>query len=214
MARRSYHQYCGLAHALELVGERWALLVVRELLTDPKRFTDLRNGLPRIPTNVLSTRLKELEEAGILQRRVLPRPSGAIVYELTDYGRGLEDAVLSLARWGAKSIGEPDPGDVINSSAFALGLRSVFHPDIARGVAATYEVSFGNAVVHLRVDGGAVEAREGPAEEADLRIAADAALPALLRGDLSPAEAERTGAVRLTGDTRLLEPFTAMFRLD
>jgi DNA-binding HxlR family transcriptional regulator len=214
MARRSYHQYCGLAHALELVGERWALLVVRDLLTGPKRFTDLRNGLPRIPTNVLSTRLKELEEAGIVQRRVLPRPSGSVVYELTDYGRGLEDAVLSLARWGTKSIGEPDSSDVINSSAFALGLRSAFHPDLARGVTATYEVCFGDAVVHLRVDDGAVEAQEGPADEADLRIATDAALPALLRGDLSPAEAERTGAVHLTGDTRLLEPFTAMFHLD
>jgi DNA-binding HxlR family transcriptional regulator len=214
MAPRSYHQYCGLAHALELVGERWALLVVRNLLTGPKRFTDLRNGLPRIPTNVLSTRLKELEEGGIVGRRVLPRPSGSVVYELTDYGRGLEDAVLSLARWGTKSIGEPDPSDVINSSAFALGLRSAFHPDAARGLTATYEVCFGNAVVHLRVDDGEVEAQEGPADEPDLKIATDAALPALLRGDLSPAEAERTGAVRLTGDARLLERFTAIFRLD
>jgi DNA-binding HxlR family transcriptional regulator len=214
VARRRYHQYCGLAHALELVGERWALLVVRDLLNGPKRFTDLRNGLQRIPTNVLSTRLKELEDAGVVQRRVLPRPSGAVVYELTDYGRGLEDAVLSLARWGTKSIGPPDPSDVISSSAFALGLRSAFHPDLARGVTATYEVSFANAVVHLRVDDGAVEAHEGPAEEADLRISGDSALPALLSGDLTPAEAERTGAVRLTGDTRLLEPFAAMFHLD
>jgi DNA-binding HxlR family transcriptional regulator len=214
MARRSYHEYCGLAHALELVGERWALLVVRDLLTGPKRFTDLRNGLTRIPTNVLSARLKELEEGGIVHRRVLPRPSGSVVYELTEYGRGLEDAVLSLARWGTRSIGERDPGDVISPGAFALGLRSAFHPEAARGVSATYEVCFGDAVVHLRVDDGAVEAREGPADEPDLKIATDTALPALLRGDLSPADAERTGAVRLTGDARLLEPFTAIFRLD
>ena len=214
MARRSYHQYCGLAHALELVGERWALLLVRDLLTGPKRFTDLRNGLPRIPTNVLSTRLKELEEGGIVQRRVLPRPSGSVVYELTDYGRGLEGAVLSLARWGTKSIGERDPSDVINPSAFALGLRSSFHPEAALGLTATYEVCFGDAVVHLRVDDGAVEAGEGPADDPDLTIATDTALPALLRGDVSPAEAERTGAVRLTGDARLLEPFAAIFRLD
>ena len=214
MAPRSYHQYCGLAHALELIGERWALLVVRELLTGPKRFTDLRNGLPRIPTNVLSTRLKELEEGGIVGRRVLPRPAGSVVYELSEYGRGLEEAVLSLARWGTKSIGEPGPSDVINASAFALGLRSTFHPEAARGVTATYEVAFGNAVVHLRVDDGAVEAGEGPADAPDLKIDADGALPALLRGDLTPAEAERSGAVRLTGDARLLEPFAAMFRLD
>src|SRR5918994_7545217 len=113
MPRRSYHQYCGLAHALELVGERWALLVVRDLFTGPKRFTDLRSGLGRIPTNVLSTRLKELEEAGIVERRVLPRPSSSVVYELTDYGRGLEDAVIALVRWGTKSLGEPDPDEPI-----------------------------------------------------------------------------------------------------
>ena len=213
MAQRSYQQFCGLAHALDLVGERWALLLVRELLTAPKRFTDLRNGLPRIPTNVLTARLKELEEAGVVERRVLPRPSSSVVYALTDHGRGLEEAILSLARWGTKTIGEPGPSDVINSSAFALGLRSTFHPEAASGLAATYEVSFGNALVHLRVDNGAVEAYEGPADQPDLKIATDA-LPALLRGDLSPAEAEHTGAVRLTGDARLLEPFTAIFRLD
>jgi DNA-binding HxlR family transcriptional regulator len=214
MARRSYHQYCGLAHALELVGERWALLIVRELLTGPKRFTDLRDALGRIPTNVLSTRLKELEEGGIVERRVLPRPSGAVVYELTEYGRGLEDAVLALVRWGTKSLGERGPDDVIPSGSFALGLRGIFHPEAARGVSATYEVRFGDAVVHLRVDDGALETATGPAEEPDLTIATETALPALLRGDLSPAEAERTGAVQLAGDTRLLAPFTAMFHLD
>ena len=214
MAGRSYDQYCGLAHALDLVGERWALLVVRDLLTGPKRFTDLRNGLGRVPTNVLSTRLKELEEAGVVERRVLPRPSGAVVYELTEYGRGLEDAVLSLVRWGTKSLGERGPDDVIPSASFALGLRGIFHPDAARGVTVTYELRFGGAVVHLRVDDGALESTPGPADEPDLTIASDTALPALLRGDVSPAEAERTGAVRLTGDTRLFAPFTAMFHLD
>lgn len=133
--------------------------------------------------------------------------------ELTEHGHGLEEAVLSLARWGTKTIGEPGPDDVINASAFALGLRSAFHPDAARDLTATYEVSFGNAVVHLRVDHGAVEAREGPADEPDLKIGTDA-LPALLRGDITPAEAEHDDAFRLAGDTRLLEPFTAIFRLD
>ncbi|HEX8861639.1 MAG TPA: helix-turn-helix domain-containing protein, partial [Actinomycetes bacterium] len=84
MSRRTYGQYCGLAHAMELVGERWALLVIRDLLPGPKRFTDLRNGLPRIPTNILSARLKELEASGVVQRRLLPRPQGSVVYELTD----------------------------------------------------------------------------------------------------------------------------------
>src|SRR3981189_2283805 len=96
VAARSYGQYCGLARALELVGERWALLIVRDLLVGPRRFTDLRQGLPRIPTNVLSDRLTELEQSGIIRRRVLPRPSGSVVYELTEYGSRLEDAVLRL----------------------------------------------------------------------------------------------------------------------
>ena len=187
--------------------------MVRELLTGPKRFTDLRNGLGRVPTNVLSTRLKELEEGGVVQRRVLPRPSGAVVYELTEYGRGLEDAVLSLVRWGTRTLGERGPDDVIPSASFALGLRGVFHPDAARGVTATYELRFGGAVVHLRVEDGALESTPGPAEQPDLTIASDTALPALLRGDLSPAEAESTGEIRLIGDTTLLEPFMAMFRL-
>lgn len=214
MPARSYHQYCGVAHALELVGERWALLVVRELLVGPKRFTDLRNGLPRIPTNVLSTRLKELEKAGVVQRRVLPRPSASVVYELTDSGRELEDVVMALVRWGSKRLGERQPGDVVSPGALAFGLRGVFHPDAARGVTATYELRFGDAVVHLRIDDGRLEAGEGPVDEPDLTIATESALPALIRGDLAPADAERTGAVRLTGDTSLFEPFTAMFSFD
>src|SRR5258708_27570367 len=109
VAVRSYGQFCGLARALELVGERWALLIVRDLLVGPRRFTDLRQGLPRIPTNVLSDRLKELEENGIVQRRVLPRPAASVVYELTPYGSQLEDAVMRLGLWGAQSLGEPRP---------------------------------------------------------------------------------------------------------
>ena len=107
MAARNYGEYCGLARALELVGERWGLLVIRELLPGPKRFKDLAEGLPRIPSNVLSGRLKEMEEAGIVTRRVLPRPSGAVVYDLTHYGRELEATILGLARWGTPSRGAP-----------------------------------------------------------------------------------------------------------
>jgi DNA-binding MarR family transcriptional regulator len=162
---------------------------------------------------VLSTRLKELEQSGVVQRRVLPRPSAAVVYELTEYGRELEDAVMPLLRWGSKSLGERRPEDVVTPSSMALGLRLVFDPQAARGVKATYELRFGDAVVHLRVDDGKLEAGEGPAVEPDLTIASDAALATLMVGQLSPTDAERTGAVRFTGDSRLIEPFTAMFSL-
>ena len=93
MVNRTYGQYCGLARALEIIGERWALLIVRDLLVGPRRFSDLRRGLTRIPSNILTARLKEMEQAGVVERRVLPRPAGSVVYELTGHGRGLEDPV-------------------------------------------------------------------------------------------------------------------------
>src|SRR3954451_13536536 len=113
MTERSYGQFCGLARALDLVGERWALLLIRDLLVSPKRFTDLRRGLPKIPSNILSDRLKELEEAGGVERRIVPRPSGAVVYQLTEYGNELEDTVLALGRWGAKILGEPRQSEIV-----------------------------------------------------------------------------------------------------
>src|SRR5258708_22722673 len=105
VAVRSYGQFCGLARALELVGERWALLIIRDLLVGPRRFTDLRQGLPRIPTNVLSDRLKELEQAGIVRRRVLPRPAASVVYELTEYRNLLQEPLMRLRVLGAQSLG-------------------------------------------------------------------------------------------------------------
>src|SRR5215831_10460434 len=104
MKQRTYGKYCGIAHALELVGERWALVLVSDLIRGPKRFSELQRGQPRIPSNVLSARLKELEDTGVVRRRVLPRPASGIGYELTDYGRELEDVVLRLGLWGAKSM--------------------------------------------------------------------------------------------------------------
>src|SRR5690349_23827015 len=112
MPARGYGQYCGLARALELIGERWALLIIRDLLVGPRRFTDLRKGLPRIPSNVLSDRLKELEQDGIVSRRVLPRPATATVYEQTPYGPQLEQAVAHHGRWGSQSLCQLRPVEV------------------------------------------------------------------------------------------------------
>ena len=103
MTRRAYGQTSGLARALEIVGERWALLIVRELVDGPKRFTDLSRGLPRMPSNILSARLKGLELTGVVRRRALPPPARSIVYELTPYGSQLEDVVVRLGRWGAQA---------------------------------------------------------------------------------------------------------------
>jgi DNA-binding HxlR family transcriptional regulator len=213
MTSRSYGQFCGFARALELVGERWALLVVRDLVLGPKRFTDLRRGLPRIPTNILSARLKELEDAGVVRRRVLPRPATGVVYELTEYGQELDDIVLRLGLWGARSLGEPAPEDIVTTDSLILALRATFLPEAARGIRASYELHLGDIVIHARIDQGTLETGEGPLAEADLLIETGPAIRALMAGELSPGEAVENGSVRLTGDADLLSRFVEVFRI-
>ena len=213
MIQRTYGQYCGLAHALELVGERWTLLIIRDLLVGPKRFTDLRRGLPRIPTNVLSARLKDLEQAGIVRRRILPRPSRSLVYELTAYGSALEEIVLRLGRWGAQSLGEAGPAEIVTVDSLIMALRSTFRPEAARGLRASYELRLGAIVIHARVDDGKLEAGEGALPGADLVIETGPALKALMAGEISPAEAVANGAVRLTGSPDLLTRFVEVFHI-
>ena len=213
MRTRSYGQYCGVAHALELVGERWALLVVRDLILGPKRFTDLRNALPRIPTNVLSARLKELEEFGVVRRVVQPRPASGVAYELTEYGRELEDVILRLAAWGAKSMAEPRSEDTVNADGLILGLRAAFRPENAEGLRATYELRLGDVVVHARIADGRMEAAEGPAEGPDVVVETDFALRRVMIGEVGADEAVEQGLVRVDGDRALFGRFAEVFRL-
>jgi len=213
MTSRSYGQFCGFARALELVGERWTLLVVRDLVLGPKRFTELRRGLPRIPTNILSARLKELEDAGVLRRRVLPRPAAGVVYELTGYGQELEDIVLRLGLWGARSLGDPRPDDIVTTDSLILALRATFLPEAAGDLRAGYQLNLGDVVVHARIDQGSLEVGEGPLAGADLVIETGPAIRALLSGEVSPGEAVQTGCVRLTGDPDLLTRFVEAFHI-
>src|SRR5690606_5899800 len=199
--------------ALELVGERWALLVVRDLLVGPRRFSELRRGLPRIPTNVLSARLKELEEAGVVRRRPVPRPGRGVQYELTESGELLEEAVLALGRWGARELGEAGPEEVLTTDALVLALRAAFQPANARGFRGGYERRVGGAVGHARIADGTVEVGPGPRVGVDLVIEAGAVLRELLAGEITPAAALRGGAVRLTGRKALFAAFVACFRI-
>jgi DNA-binding HxlR family transcriptional regulator len=212
MSTRTYGQYCGLAHAAELVGERWALLIVRDLVLGPKRFTELSRGLPRIPSNVLSTRLRELEQSGIVRRRLLPRPQG-VVYELTEYGRELEDLVLRLGLWGAKSLGEPRPDDTLSVDSLQLALRATFQPDAARKLRASFELRLGDVVVHALVDKGDLEVGAGPLEDADLTLETGPAIRRLMTGELSPDEALKSKQARVSGKPELLERFVEVFRI-
>lgn len=215
MRTRDYGQVCGLAYALDLVGERWGLLVVRDLILGPKRFTDLRRGLPRIPTNVLSARLKELERGGVVRRRLSPSPGGPVVYELTEYGRELEDIVIRLGLWGAKTMGEPRPGDTVSADSLRLALRAMFHADRAKVVRAAYLLRVGDVVVNVSVDRGRLEVGEGPLADPDLEIeSTPAGMHALLGGELSPSEAIRTKAIRIAGDPGLLDRFAELFSFD
>jgi DNA-binding HxlR family transcriptional regulator len=211
---RTYGQYCGFARAYELVGERWALLVVRDLLVGSKRFTDLLRGLPGIPSNVLTARLKELEHAGVVRRRVLPRPARAVVYELTAYGLELDRVVVELGRWGAKNLGNPRAGETITLDALITALRTTFHPEPARGLRAGFELRVGAIVLHARVDDGRVDVAEGSLPGADLAIEASPGIRALMAGELSPADAVGSGIVRLTGNPELLQRFVDIFRIE
>ena len=165
MAKR-YDQYCAIAHALELVGERWSLLIVRELLTGPKRYTDLAGSLPRIGTNVLAARLKELEAGGILTKRRLPPPTPAQVYELTPYGESLRPVMRELALWGIRSLGAPEDDDEFAPGWLQGALDTVFAPMAPDG---SFEFRIGDEVASL-VDG---QARARAAEQPDVVVESD-----------------------------------------
>ena len=213
VASRSYGQYCGLARALEIVGERWGLLLVRDLLVGPRRFSELRRGLPKIPTNVLSARLRQLEAAGVVRRRLLARPETGFEYELTAYGRDLEETVMVFGRWGARSLGEPRANEIVTCDSLVMALRSTFQPAAARAFRGSYELRLGDVTVHARVDRGRLEAAAGGLPDADLVIETGPILRSILARELTPAAALRSGLVRLTGDKRLFEKFPELFQI-
>src|SRR5215510_5849567 len=128
MIQRTYNQYCPVAHSLDLIGERWTLLIIRNLFLGPKRFSDLLRSLPGIGTNILTDRLKSLEANDLVQKRFLPPPAASCVYELTPYGRTLEDVMIALAMWGAQSLGARQPDQPVMPDSVALTLYALFKP--------------------------------------------------------------------------------------
>jgi DNA-binding HxlR family transcriptional regulator len=209
--RRSYGQGCGTAFALDVIGDRWALLVVRELVLGPKRFTDLRDGLPGIGPNVLSQRLKELEDADVIRRRVLPPPAASTVYELTEWGSELEEVIVQLARWGARSPDLPREAET-QAEWVVLGLRAVYDPD-DEPAPAEYELRFGDEVFWARVDGGPLRVGRGRASDPEAVLDSDPeTIARLVQGALKPAAALKSGALNLEGDRRALDRFLSLFR--
>lgn len=214
MTTRAYGQFCGLARALDMVGERWSLLIIRDLLVGPRRYTDLKQGLPRIPTNILSARLKELEAAGIVERRLLPRPEGSVVYALTNYGGELETIVLAMGRWGAQRLDEPRDGEIVTTDSLVMALRSTFHAAAARGLRLTYELRVGDIVIGARVRNGKVVVQAGAFPRPDLVIETGFAVKAIMADEMTPADALARGLVRVLGDPALLDTFVELFHID
>jgi DNA-binding HxlR family transcriptional regulator len=214
VANRGYGQYCGFARALEFVGERWTLLVIRDLLVGAKRFSELQRGLPNIPSNILTARLKELEAAGIVRRSARPRPEGGVAYELTADGRELEESVIALSRWGAKRLGMPHPEEIVTSDSMAMALRSTFRPEHAmKGECVAFELRMGPIVVNAQVRGGSVATGTGSLEKPDLIIEGGPDIRALMAGEATPREALENGSVRVHGKRALLDRFAALFRI-
>jgi DNA-binding HxlR family transcriptional regulator len=203
--KRSYGDACGIARALDVVGERWALLVVRELLLGPKRFTDLRAGLPHVGADVLAQRLRDLEASGLLRRGKLPPPAPAQVYELTDRGRELEPAILALGRWGSA---EPAAeGTELGPDAAMLALKTMFDPARAAGMHARYEVRLADYRYDLRIADGRLDVARGAADHPDAVIETE--VPGLLAAVLWHGEpADR---LRVEGSRHAFERFVGLW---
>lgn len=211
MAAREYGQYCGITRALELVGERWALLIVRDLLVGPRRYGELAAGLPRIPTNILAARLKELQAAGVLRRA--PR-SRIVIYELTPFGRDLEPIVLALGAWGFRAMDDPRQEQIITPDSMTMTLRTAFRSHVALHLPATdYGASLGSGDLLIRVNGPILDVTRGDGP-CDLAFATGPGIYRLISGDLSPHRAIATGVVDvLHGAEDLLDRFASTFRL-
>jgi DNA-binding HxlR family transcriptional regulator/putative sterol carrier protein len=211
VSRRTYDQYCAVARALDVVGERWTFLLVRELLTGPKRFKDLLDGLSGIGTTLLTARLKDLEGHGILRRTTLPPPAGSKVYELTELGRSLEPVVMALSRWGLNLLDGPRREEISRPSWAMVALQSSLELEAVHGRKETYEFRVDGELFHVQVDGDEPELRQGPAADPDLIISGDTeTLLGVAAGRLTLAEAVEAGAIATEGDRGPLARCLAM----
>lgn len=205
--RRRYDDACGTAHGMDLVGERWALLVARELLLGPKRFSDLRADLPGLSANVLTQRLEGLEASGIVRRRKLPPPAASQVYELTDWGYDIAPVITELGRWAVRSPSH-DPTMPISATALMLSFRAMFAPERADGFAATVILQMGENRFYLRIRDRTVQVGRTERKAGDATITGDPeAIGNVIYGG-APLD-----AVKIDGDASVVETLRDLFRL-
>lgn len=212
-AKRRYDDACGAAHALDLVGERWALLVIRELMLGPKRFSDLRADLPGISANVLTQRLEGLEAAGVLTRRRLPPPISAQVYELTPWGYEAEPIFEVLGRWAARSPTH-DPSLPLSANSLMLSFRTMFDSERARFLRLEAGFRLGRETFRVRIGGGRIDSERGEPKRPDFVLTgAPAAVAAAVYGGAPLAALEADGALALEGDRAAAGRFVSLFPL-
>ena len=206
MAKRSYDQYCGLATALDLLGERWTLLIVRDLLLGPLRYTDLLDSLPGIGTNLLASRLQCLESLGVVQKRRLPPPAASTVYELTEEGRSLSPALSVFARWGARYMPRPESLDDLRPRLLVLAIVAVLEGRAPAGEHRSVELRFGADAYAITFEDGKVQARQGPAGRPDVVITTDVpSFVALAFAQATLEQVEQGGGLTIEGDRALAE---------
>lgn len=212
--KRTYGDACGVARALDIVGERWALMIVRELLLGPKRFTDIRTGLPSLSPDVLAQRLRDLEAAGVLERRTLPPPAASQVYVLTPRGLALEPVIIALGRWGGANA--PPPADDLGMSldSHIISLRTLFDPSLAEGFNARIQLRLGEDRFRVEIVAGELVAERGEAVGPNATIDTDpATLLALLHGRRELAEVLGAGDAEIDGDQAAVARFLGLFPL-
>jgi DNA-binding HxlR family transcriptional regulator len=214
VSTRSYGHYCAAAKALDAVGDRWALLVIRELLTGPKRYTDLRGGLPGISTDLLAARLRDLEAEGLIERQVLPPPAASKVYELTDDGWALEPVLVALAHWGARRLPADLDGE-FRSHWLTLSLRSMFTPTATLDATVTVDFLVDGSRLRARVDHGSLAFEPNPTGPADVVITGDAAAVAGLATNREGRLAViAEGRVIVEGEPRAISALQRAFGLE
>ena len=210
--KRSYDQWCAVARSLDIVGERWTMLIVRDLLIGPKRYKDILDGLPGIGTNLLAQRLRELEARGLVERSLLPAPANATVYGLTEKGAALQPVVSALGRWGFEFLGTPRPTDAMLPAPFFVSLKASFNPDAEPGLKERYAFRIDDRRFEVDVAGGRCTTHEGGASSSDVTFTTDAAtLFALRRRELTPKKAIASGKVHVEGDPKALDRFVRAF---
>ncbi len=213
MARKKpYDDGCATAHALDLIGERWALLIVRELVPGPKRFSDIKAALPGISTNILTTRLAELEAGHILVRRQLPPPAASQVYQLTEWGADLEPLIKSIGRWAARSP-SLEPGKPMSAASVLLSFRTMFSPELVSDTDMTLSLVFDGVPHFAQIENGELTAEVGEIASPDVALEGNPNLLAgIVYGGMSIQEAERAG-LSIVGDRDRLARFATLFPL-